>query len=195
MHPNIISLVIFMFVLSFAPGPNNYLASYSAFNFGIKKTFPLMLGVIIGFTTMVAVFNFGLIATFNQFPIIQNIIKIIGSFFLLYLAYKIAFSSSKQSIVKNPVSFIHTFFFQFINPKGLLAAIVAISTFVEGGDYFLRDTLWVIFVSFFFAVFSICFWTLLGKFLRKFATNEKFIKLFNYVMSILLLISIATFYI
>ena len=38
MHPNLLSLIIFMFVLSFAPGPNNYLASYSAFNFGIKQS-------------------------------------------------------------------------------------------------------------------------------------------------------------
>ena len=34
----------------------------------------------------------------------------------------------------------------------------------------------------------------IGKFLSKFATNEKFIKLFNYVMSLLLISCIATFY-
>ena len=42
---------------------------------------------------------------------------------------------------------------------------------------------------------SITLWTFIGKFLRKFATNEKFIKYFNYVMSVLLLLSIITFYI
>ena len=49
-------------------------------------------------------------------------------------------------------------------------------------------------VAFIFACFSIMFWTLLGKFLRKFATNKKFIKRFNYVMSFLLVSCIATFY-
>ncbi len=49
-------------------------------------------------------------------------------------------------------------------------------------------------VAFIFAIISIIFWTLLGKFMRKFATNEKFIKWFNYVMSTLLISCIATFY-
>ena len=52
-----------------------------------------MLGVIIGFTTMVCVINFGLINIFKIYPIIQEILKITGSVFLIYLAYKIAFAS------------------------------------------------------------------------------------------------------
>ena len=47
----------------------------------------------------------------------------------------------------------------------------------------------------FFSLTSITLWTFIGKFLRKFATNDKFIKYFNYAMSGLLLLSIITFYI
>ena len=69
-----------------------------------------------------------------------------------------------------------------------------VSTYVEKGSNFLIHSFWVIGVSFSCAVISIFFWTFIGKFLRKFATNEKFIKWFNYVMSTLLLGCIATFY-
>jgi threonine/homoserine/homoserine lactone efflux protein len=69
-----------------------------------------------------------------------------------------------------------------------------VSTFVSSNNSYMRESLWVIGVNFIFACFSITFWTLLGKFLRKFATNEKFIKIFNYVMSFLLISCIATFY-
>ena len=195
MHPEILSMSLFMFVTSCSPGPNNILASYSAFNFGVIKTIPHMCGVIFGFTTLVVVINFGLINIFKMFPIIQEMLKYAGTIFLIYLAYKISFSKfNSGNSTDNPVKFIETFFFQFLNPKAVIVAIIIVSTYVDSGENFFIHSLWVIAVAFIFACFSITFWTLIGKFLRKFATNEKFIKLFNYVMSILLLGCIATFY-
>jgi len=195
MHPEILSLSLFMFVTSCSPGPNNIVASYSGFNFGISKTIPHMLGVIFGFTFLVTVMNFGLINVFQKLPIIQDSLKYMGSIFLIYLAYKISFSkNSSGDTKKNPVKFIETFFFQFINPKSVIVSIIVVSTYVEGGQNFWIYSFWVIGVALFFAIFSITFWTLIGKFLRKFATNEKFIKRFNYAMSLLLVSCIATFY-
>ena len=195
MHPEILSLSLFMFVLSFSPGPNNIVASHSGFNHGIKKSLPLILGVISGFTTMLAVVNFLLINIFNVYPIIQKILVFSGSIFLIYLAYKISFAkSSNQNEKLKPVNFVETFLYQFFNPKGVLAAITAVSTYTESGINFLKYSFWVLGVAFLCALISVMFWTLLGKFMSKFATNENFIKWFNYVMSMLLLGCIATFY-
>ena len=195
MHPELLSLFLFMLGTGCSPGPNNIVASYSGFNFGIMKTLPHMLGVIFGFTLMVIILNFGLINIFKIYPLLQEILKVSGSIFLVYLAYKIAISSKiSESNKKNPVKFIETFLFQFLNPKGVIVAIICVSTYVEKGSNFINHSLWVIGISFLCAVISINFWTLIGKFLRKFATNEKFIKWFNYAMSILLLGCIATFY-
>ena len=195
MHPELISLSLFMLVASCSPGPNNIVASYSGFNFGIAKTLPHMIGVIFGFTTLVTIMNFGLINIFKSFPVLQDILKYSGSIFLIYLAYKIAFSqTNSDNSYNNPVKFIETFLFQFINPKSVIVAVIMVSTYVEKGENFIKYSSWVIGVAFFFACFSIMFWTLVGKFLRKFATNEKFIKGFNYVMSLLLVSCIATFY-
>jgi len=178
-----------------SPGPNNIVASYSGFNFGILKTLPHMLGVILGFTLMISILNFGLVNVFNIFPILQNILKILGSIFLIYLAYKIAFIKNiNKNTKENPVRFLETFFFQFLNPKGVIVGIICVSTYVDKGENFLNHSFWVIGVSCLCAVISINFWTLIGKFLSKFATNEKFINLFNYAMSILLISCIATFY-
>ena len=195
MHPELLSLSLFMLGTSCSPGPNNIVASYSGFNFGVIKTFPHMLGVIFGFTTVVCVLNFGLINIFKIYPLIQEILKISGSIFLVYLAYKIAFSKNvKENKKENPVKFIETFFFQFLNPKGVIVAIIIVSTYVESGNNFINYSFWVILVSFLCALISITFWTFVGKFFRRFATNEKFIKVFNYVMSSHLLACIATFY-
>ena len=195
MHPEILSLSLFMFVTSCSPGPNNVVASHSGFNHGIKRSIPLMLGVIFGFTTMLAIVNFGLINIFNIYPIIQKILIGTGTIFLIYLAYKISFSKSsdKKKDLK-PVSFTETFLYQFLNPKGVIVAVIAVSTYTESGINFMNYSLWMLGVAFLFAIISIIFWTFLGKFMRKFATNEKFIKWFNYVMSTLLISCIATFY-
>ena len=195
MHPEILSLSLFMFVTSCSPGPNNVVASHSGFNHGIKKSVPLMLGVIFGFTTMLAIVNFGLINIFNIYPIIQKILIGTGTIFLIYLAYKISFSKSsdKKKNLK-PVNFTETFLYQFLNPKGVIVAVIAVSTYTESGINFMNYSLWMLGVAFLFAIISIMFWTFLGKFMRKFATNEKFIKWFNYVMSTLLISCIATFY-
>ena len=195
MHPELLSLSLFMFATSCSPGPNNILASYSGFNFGLIKTIPHMFGVIFGFTTLVIVMNIGLINVFKNFLIVQEILKYAGTIFLIYLAYKISFSKTRSdNSSKSPVKFIETFFFQFLNPKAVIVAIIIVSTYVESGENYINYSLWVIAIAFIFACFSIVFWTLLGRFLRRFATNEKFIKRFNYVMSLLLVSCIATFY-
>ena len=127
---------------------------------------------------------------------IQIVIKYLGTLFLLYLSYKIAFSNSSNEIKKkNPVKFIETFFFQYLNPKGVSVAIIVVSTYVELGVNYISYATQVVLLALLFSSTSITLWTVIGKFLRKFATNEKFIKYFNYVMSVLLLLSIITFYI
>ena len=196
MHPEILSISLFWFVTAYTPGPNNVVASYSGFNFGIKKTIPHILGVTLGFTSLVIFLSVGLINIFKLFPLIQIIIKYLGTLFLIYLAYKIAFSKASDDTIKeNPVKFIETFLFQYLNPKGVTVAIIVVSTYVELGENYLNYATQVILLAFLFSITSITLWTLIGKFLRKFATNEKFIKYFNYVMSVLLLLSIITFYI
>ena len=196
MHPEILSIALFWFVAAFTPGPNNVVASYSGFNFGITKTIPLILGVTLGFTSLIFFLTIGLINVFKIFPILQNILKYLGTLFLLYLAYKISFSkSSKEEEKKNPVTFFDTYFFQFLNPKGVLFGIIIVSTYLELGENYLSYGIQIVLLAFIFSSTSITLWTFIGKFLRKFATNDKFINYFNYAMSLLLLLSIVTIYI
>ena len=195
MHPEIVSIALFWFVAAYTPGPNNVVASYSGFNFGILKAVPHILGVTLGFTSLVLFLTIGLINVFKLFPMIQEIMKYLGTLFLIYLAYKIATSSvSDDTNKENPVKFIETFLFQYLNPKGVMVAIIVVSTYVELGENYISHATQVVFLAFLFSSTSITLWTFIGKFLRKFATNEKFIKYFNYAMSVLLLLSIITFY-
>ena len=196
MHPELLLLIGISLSLGFTPGPNNAVAAYSGFNFGIRKTLPLILGVGFGYTTLIILINFVLISTFKNYPIIQEIIRVLGTIFLIYLAYKISFSKiSSDGRTENPVKFLDKFIFQFINPKGVMDGVTLSSNFVEQGENYLNHSIWVIVVCSVTAFLSITSWTFLGKFLRKFATNNNFIKRFNYAMSLLLIVCIIGFYI
>ena len=195
MYPQLLPLIFFSIAAAFTPGPNNIIGSYSGFNFGLKKSIPLILGVTFGYTILISLAAAGLNIVFNAYPILKTIIKIIGSIFLIYLAYKISFQNKiQEKTIKNPVRFFDTFIFQFINPKGVFAAITSISLFVELGENYIFHSLVVITVSFFCAITSITSWCLLGKFLRRFAENKKFIQRFNYTMSLSLIVCVILIY-
>jgi threonine/homoserine/homoserine lactone efflux protein len=196
MYPDIPALAIFLFVGAFSPGPNNLLASYSGFNFGIKKTLPLVYGVTFGFPIVLITVNSGLAIVFNKFPMFQEILKILGSGFLIYMAYKIAFGNkSDEKEIKNPAKFFNMIIFQFINPKAVLIAIITVSTFISQNENFVRDSIIVIIFAIFFSFTSIMSWSLLGKFLQRFANNEIFLTKYNYTMSFLLIICVIMFYV
>ena len=84
---------------------------------------------------MVFALTIGLVNIFKLFLIIQTILKYLGSLFLIYLAYKISFSKP-SNVKKNefPISFLDTFIFEFLNPKGVLIGIIIVSTNVEYGE-------------------------------------------------------------
>ncbi|MEK9638440.1 MAG: LysE family translocator [Pelagibacteraceae bacterium] len=189
------SPILFTVVAAYTPGPNNFLASHSGFNFGFKKSIPLILGVAFGWTTLIVLLELGLILVFKQYSIIQKIIQIVGTLFVVYLAYKISFSKSdEEDQSKTPITFFDTFIFQFLNPKGVIFATVIVATYIKPEESFLTTAV-ITFILFVIALTSIIFWTLLGKYLRNFATSEKFIKFFNYSMSFLLIVCIILFYV
>ena len=174
MHPEILSITLFGIVAAYSPGPNNFVAFYSGFNFGITRTLPHIIGVTLGFPFLLFCVALGLINVFKLYPLIQEILKYLGTLFLIYLAYKISFSSSQnqENKNKNPVKFIETFIFQFLNPKAVIASIIIVSTYIKVGENFVSHTTQIVILALLVSVTSITLWTFFGKFFRKFATNQ-----------------------
>ena len=196
MSSQLISLILFGIAAGFSPGPNNIVTSHSAFNFGFKKTIPTMLGVVSGWTLLSIILVFGAGVIFKKFVELQFIIKILGSVYLFFLAYKISFHKTKKNNKDlRPITFLNTFFFQFVNPKSIIAGLTAVSLFVDTQNSFLEDSIIFVTVMFFIAIGSQATWCLMGTYLRKFASSDKFIKNFNYTMSFLLIVCVILFYV
>jgi len=197
MLAQLVPLILFGIATGFSPGPNNIMTSYTAFNFGVKKAIPTMLGVIIGWTLLIILLQLGSASVFQRFDTIQVIIKILGSFYLLYMAYKLSFGGKikEKKIHPKPVTFVNTFFFQFVNPKSIIVGLTSISLFIDTENNYLRDSIILTFVWFCVAVGSQSTWCLMGKYMRKFATSDKFNKNFNNTMSFLLIVCVILFYV
>ena len=75
----ILAVATFAFVTSATPGPNNIMLTASGVNFGYRRTLPHMLGIICGMATMNIAVGLGLGAVFTQFPLVQQILRVVGS--------------------------------------------------------------------------------------------------------------------
>ena len=197
MLSQLVPLVLFGVATGFSPGPNNIMTSYTAFNFGIRKAIPTMLGVILGWTLLVILLQLTSVAVFERFKYIQTIIKVLGTIYLLFIAYKISFGgqTKEKKIDPKPVTFLNTFLFQFVNPKSIIVGLTSISLFIDTENNYLRDSIILTTVWFLMAVGSQTAWCLMGKYMKKFATSDKFIKNFNYTMSFLLIVCVVLFYV
>ena len=197
MLTQLVPLILFGIATGFSPGPNNIMTSYTSFNFGVKKAIPTMLGVIIGWTLLIILLQLGSASVFQRYEFIQTIIKILGSIYLFYMAYKLSFGGEikEKKNDPKPVTFVNTFFFQFVNPKSIIVGLTSISLFIDTENNYLRDSIILTVVWFAMAIGSQLTWCLMGKYMRKFATSDKFVKNFNYSMSFLLIVCVILFYV
>ena len=133
MTSQLFPMILFGIATAFSPGPNNIMTSYTAFNFGVKKAIPTMLGVIIGWTLLIIFLQLGSVSIFQKYQFIQTIIKVLGSIYLLYMAYKLSFGGQTEGkkLDPKPVTFLNTFFFQFVNPKSIIVGLTSISLFID----------------------------------------------------------------
>ena len=183
-----LALVVFAFVTSITPGPNNFMLLASGVNFGFARTIPHMLGIGSGFLTLLLGVGFGLGAVLTAFPVLHTGLKIAGGAYLLYLAWKIGTSRSlgKDGEAKTrPMTFLEAAAFQWVNPKAWVMAITAMAVYTNPERPFLS----VLLISIAFAVVnvpSVSSWAGFGMALRGFLADPARLKWFNMAMGVLL---------
>lgn len=184
-----LSFLLFVFVTSFTPGPNNIMAMAFASKYGLKKTIKFCLGVGVGFFTITFMSVFFNLLLTNLMPMIEYPLSILGVGYMLYLAYKIL--TSKDSEDRNDGSnknfFLIGTLLQFVNPKGILFGITVVATFIL--PYYTSYFSYFVFSLFlgmvgFLSTFS---WSLFGSIFQKFLLQYR--KQFNIIMAALLVYS------
>ena len=83
-------LLLFAVAGSLTPGPNNIMLAASGVNYGFRRTVPHMIGICIGFPLMFLAVGLGLSRVFEEAPVIHTALKVMGSAYLLWLAWRVA---------------------------------------------------------------------------------------------------------
>ncbi len=194
MEPIIIPLFFYSISACITPGPNNIMLTASGANFGFYKTIPHMLGILGGMIGLFTITAGGLNIIFEQFPVLQTVLKIAGACYLLYLAWKIASAGKINGELKTdskPFTFIQAALFQFLNPKALIMGITAMSAFTLTGEDYLYSAAIVILVFAIVCLPSISVWVGFGVGIGRFLSNELHRKIFNWSMGLLTAASVA----
>ena len=187
-----LAMVSFAFVMAFTPGPNNVMLTASGANFGMARTTPHMIGVVIGYAVLLCAAGGGLGALIVAFPAIQTALKIVGGAYMLWLAWKVANAgkTNDEGGAAQPLTFLQAAAFQWINPKGLIIAFGAVALYVHPENA-VRDFAIMLVVFTVATLGSTITWAGFGAALRKVLKNERHARIFNVVMALLLVASIV----
>ncbi len=188
---NLLALLIFAFVTSITPGPNNLMLLASGVNFGFWRTLPHMLGVMGGFCILLLSTGFGLGVLLTTYPAFHLALKLAGGGYLLYLAWRIATSRTlgRAKTGARPLPFFGAALFQWINPKAWMMALTSIALYAAptGG------ALAVFLVALVFGAVNlpcIAIWAGCGSALRRFLANPERLRWFNGAMGFLLALTL-----
>jgi threonine/homoserine/homoserine lactone efflux protein len=188
----VVAFTVFAAVAAFTPGPNNTMVLASGLNFGFRRTIPHMLGIGFGFAVVVLVAGFGLGAIFQAYPLLYTLLKYVGAAYLLYLAWLIGTSgavSAKGEQSGKPLSFFGAALFQWVNVKGLVAAISSVAIYSAVAPYpynvMLLGTVFGV-----MGFLSSATWTLFGTGLSRVLSTPRAVRIFNVTMALLLVASL-----
>ena len=188
-----VAVLIFSIVMGFTPGPNNVMLASSGATHGIRRTWPHLMGVALGFPAMILVIGLGLASILLASAGLQLGMKIVSSLYLLWLAFQIARSSSVSggAAGTRPMTFLQAAAFQWINPKAWLIAVGAISAYTAGvGAHLYLQVAIIAALSVAVSFSSSLTWAAGGAAIRRWLRAPAALRLFNVLMAVLLLASV-----
>ena len=182
------ALISYYFVMFVTPGPNNAMLTASGIKFGFKKTIPHLIGIPFGHVIQITLVCFGVGNLFQKYPLVQNYLKWLCFFYLLYLGWKIigSFSEHKKESGR-PLKLYEAALFQFMNPKAWVVALTASTAFFPVNENFYLATTFIALTAPFVCFPSICLWALFGSSIKILIKNAKIKKIVEYFLAVLLI--------
>ena len=191
------ALVALAFVASITPGPNNLMLIASGMNHGIRRTIPHVAGVSLGFAFLIFVIALGLGTLFERYAAIEQILKVLGGLYLLYLAWRIFNTKAvlEGEATERPMTFVEAALFQWVNPKAWVMATTATSTLlvttssVIAGAAALTFGFWIVNLP------CILVWLVSGAALAQWVNDDRRATLMNRLLGMLLAATVVLLFV
>lgn len=164
----------------------------SGMNHGARASLPHLFGIGLGVPTMFLALGLGLGLIFERYPQLHTLIKVVGSLYLIYLAWRIARSAAVQAnkTPAKPFTFFQTVLFQWMNPKAWIIGTTTIATFTIMDDSLIGQILLIALAFMIVGFLSAGTWLLFGVTLQTLLRTTLYRHIFNITMALLLLISV-----
>jgi threonine/homoserine/homoserine lactone efflux protein len=186
------ALILFALVSSGTPGPNNVLLWASGLQFGFRATVPQVFGTSAGIGILALAVAAGLGVVVTGLPEVELTLKLVGSLYLLYLAFRLAGGGAVQRAqIARPLRFHEAAAFQFLNPKAWLFALAALSTFRPEDLPIVIGSAAVILTMIVVVLPTAALWAAGGTALHRLTASQRAQRALNVALALLLALSIA----
>jgi threonine/homoserine/homoserine lactone efflux protein len=187
----LLPLASFCLVSSITPGPNNMMLLSSGATFGLRRTVPHIAGISGGCALMVLVLGWALAGVIGRAPVLFTALHIVSTIYLLWLAWRIATSTGPHGsrLRARPFGTVDAAGFQWANPKAWAMVLGAITNFARP-DHLFADVLLIALMLMAIGLPCIVLWAGSGQLLRRFLSEPRALRIFNFSMATLLIASI-----
>ena len=189
----LLPMMMYCFVMSITPGPNNMMLTASGANFGYWRTLPQILGIHAGGVVLALVCCMGLGRLFVEWPALQATLRRAGAIYLVFLAFKLARARVGDASVLRPQSFAEGALFQAVNPKSWIKAVTLASVFMPAGMAPPWAGVLIATVGTVVGFPCISVWALFGVAIRGFLQDARKQRVFNLSMAVTLLVLAVEF--
>ncbi|CDH33660.1 LysE family translocator [Xenorhabdus bovienii] len=185
----IFSLSTFLLISAITPGPNNMLLTSSGANFGFRRSLPLWVGILLGIQTILLLSAFGVGAVLLLYPTMHTVLKVLGSLYLLRLAWKTSTAHYKRLETANlaavPIKGHQGWLLQFLNPKAWMMGLGAVGSYSLQGDLYNHSVVVISMVMLVCNLIAGTVWTALGSLIGSLLRSRNAWFIFNITMGIL----------
>ncbi len=188
MNIEIISLISFVVITTFSPGPNNISSASMGGMYGYKKTIPFLFGIASGFFVVMIGCAYLSSTILAVLPASEKYLRWLGALYIIWLAIGILRSDNAIDNTKEaPKAFTKGFILQLFNPKVAVYGLTLFSTFLASISHQINTLALfaVIFALIAFAATST--WALGGSVIKSKLKNDSFRKKINIFLSLLLI--------
>ena len=132
---NLVAVCIFLAPFAYSPGPGVMFFAVNTASSGFKKILPAIAGYHIGILTFTFCYGIGFDFIVSRYDFILDILRYLGSLYIIYIAYKI-FKSGFGSENKNEseIGFFNGLIFVFLNPKAQIVITLMYTKFNDPGE-------------------------------------------------------------
>ncbi|MBX9566259.1 LysE family translocator [Aeromonas hydrophila] len=179
----LLPLAGFALITCGTPGPNNMLLTSAGAAQGFRRSVPLLVGWW-GDQPDDPGHGAGLGVMFEQLPLLHDGLKLIGSAYLLWLAWKVATASGPAEGNRPLIPAHQGAMLQLLNPKAWMMALSAISGFTLAGEAYWPSAIWVLGIFFVTGLYTGAFWVLFGAQVRRLIRTARGWRRFNLGMGV-----------